>query len=312
MRIGIPAEIYPGETRVAATPETVKKLALAAATPSRCSPARARGASHPGRRVPGSRRGAVVQPGGHLRPVRHRPQGARPEAVRAAAAAAREHRSSACSAPHEGVEPLAQTGVTAFAMELLPRITRAQAMDVLSSQGNIAGYKAVIVAVQRVRPLHADADDRRRHGQGGARADPRRRRRRACRPSPPPSASARSSKPSTCGRPSRSRSSRSAPSSSKCRYRTRKKRAAETAGGYAREMSDDYKQRQAALIAERAKAADIVITTALIPGRPAPLLITRGHGQGDEARFGHRRPGRQAGRQLRAQRGGPRRRHNTA
>ena len=52
------------------------------------------------------------------------------------------------------------------------------------------------------------------------------------------------------------------------------KRAAETAGGYAREMSDDYKRRQSALIAERAKAADIIITTALIPGRPAPVLVT--------------------------------------
>src|SRR4030095_1881190 len=51
------------------------------------------------------------------------------------------------------------------------------------------------------------------------------------------------------------------------------KRSAETSGGYAREMSDDYKRRQAALIAERAKAADIVITTALIPGRPAPVLL---------------------------------------
>ena len=51
-------------------------------------------------------------------------------------------------------------------------------------------------------------------------------------------------------------------------------KAQETAGGYAREMSDDYKRRQAALIAERAKAADIVITTALIPGRPAPVLVT--------------------------------------
>jgi NAD(P) transhydrogenase subunit alpha len=52
------------------------------------------------------------------------------------------------------------------------------------------------------------------------------------------------------------------------------KKAAETAGGYAREMSDDYRARQAALIAERSKAADIVITTALIPGRPAPVLVT--------------------------------------
>jgi NAD(P) transhydrogenase subunit alpha len=52
------------------------------------------------------------------------------------------------------------------------------------------------------------------------------------------------------------------------------KKAQESAGGYAREMSDDYKRRQAALISERAKAADIVITTALIPGRPAPVLVT--------------------------------------
>src|SRR4030095_13725250 len=52
------------------------------------------------------------------------------------------------------------------------------------------------------------------------------------------------------------------------------KKAQESAGGYAREMSDDYKRRQAALIAERAKAADIVITTALVPGRPAPVLLT--------------------------------------
>lgn len=54
------------------------------------------------------------------------------------------------------------------------------------------------------------------------------------------------------------------------------KRRAETAGGYAREMSEEYKQRQAALIDERARAADIVITTALIPGRPAPLLLREG------------------------------------
>jgi NAD(P) transhydrogenase subunit alpha len=51
------------------------------------------------------------------------------------------------------------------------------------------------------------------------------------------------------------------------------RKAQETAGGYAREMSDDYKRRQAALIAERAQAADIVITTALVPGRPAPVLL---------------------------------------
>ena len=65
---------------------------------------------------------------------------------------------------------------------------------------------------------------------------------------------------------------RSAPSSSRCALSDEETKAQESAGGYAREMSDDYKRRQAALIAERAKAADIVITTALIPGRPAPML----------------------------------------
>ena len=60
-------------------------------------------------------------------------------------------------------------------------------------------------------------------------------------------------------------------------------------------MSDDYKQRQAALIAERAKAADIVITTALIPGRPAPMLVTEDTVAGHEAGLGHRRHGGEQG-----------------
>ena len=64
-----------------------------------------------------------------------------------------------------------QPASPAFALEWLPRITRAQAMDVLSSQANIAGYKAVMLAAARIRPLHADADDGGRHGQGRARAD---------------------------------------------------------------------------------------------------------------------------------------------
>ena len=96
MRIGIPAEIYPGETRVAATPETVKKL------------------------MAGGRHSVVVQSGAGQGAFGRQPA----DGLRVAAA-----------------------GITAFALELLPRITRAQTMDVLSSQGNIAGYKAVLVAV---------------------------------------------------------------------------------------------------------------------------------------------------------------------
>src|SRR5699024_5697779 len=145
---------------------------------------------------------------------------------------------------------------------------RAQSMDVLSSQGNIAGYKAVLVAAYEygrfmpmlmtaagtvkagrvlvlgagVAGLQAIAPASRR-GDGIEAVDER---------------PAGKEQGETLGA-----KFVDGPLSDE------EKRLAETSGGYAREMSDDYKQRQAALIAERAKAADIVITTALIPGRPA-------------------------------------------
>ena len=83
---------------------------------------------------------------------------------------------------------------------------------------------------------------------------------------------------------------------------------AETAGGYAKEMSDDYKAKQAALIAETIKKQDIVITTALIPGRPAPVLVSEEMVKSDEAGLGHRRSRGRAGRQLPAVRAGQDRR----
>ena len=75
---------------------------------------------------------------------------------------------------------------------------------------------------------------------------------------------------------------------------------AETAGGYAKEMSAEYRAKQAALVASHIAKQDIVITTALIPGRPAPKLVTPGHGRIHEARLGHRRSGGRARRQCRA------------
>ena len=78
----------------------------------------------------------------------------------------------------ESIGKLAEAGVDAFAMEFLPRISRAQAMDVLSSQANLAGYKAVIDAAAAVRPRHADDDDGRRHHRACARARDGRGRRR--------------------------------------------------------------------------------------------------------------------------------------
>ena len=187
-------------------------------------------------------------------------------------------------------------------MELLPRITRAQAMDVLSSQGNIAGYKAVILAANeygRFMPMLMTAAGTVKAarvlvlgaGVAGLQAIATAKRLGAVieafdvRPAVKEQVESLGAK------------------FVEVALSDEEKRAAETSGGYAREMSDDYKQRQAALIAERAKAADIVITTALIPGRPAPVLVTDDTVAGHEARLGHRRPGRQAGRQLRRQRG---------
>ena len=175
--------------------------------------------------------------------------------------------------PHLGVEPLAQSGITAFAMELLPRISRAQAMDVLSSQGNIAGYKAVILAANeygRFMPMLMTAAGTVKAarvlilgaGVAGLQAIATAKRLGAVieafdvRPAVKEQVESLGAK------------------FVEVTLSEEEKRSAETSGGYAREMSDDYKQRQAALIAERAKAADIVITTALIPGRPAPLLVT--------------------------------------
>ena len=175
--------------------------------------------------------------------------------------------------PHLGVDSLAQTGVTAFAMELLPRISRAQAMDVLSSQGNIAGYKAVILAANeygRFMPMLMTAAGTVKAarvlvlgaGVAGLQAIATAKRLGAVIEAFDVRPAVKEQVESLGAR------------FVEVALSDEEKRSAETSGGYAREMSEDYKQRQAALIAERAKAADIVITTALIPGRPAPLLIT--------------------------------------
>jgi NAD(P) transhydrogenase subunit alpha len=170
------------------------------------------------------------------------------------------------------MEKLADTGVTAFALESVPRITRAQAMDVLSSQANIAGYKAVLLAANeygRFMPMLMTAAGTVKAarvlilgaGVAGLQAIATARRLGAIveafdvRPAAKEQVESLGAK------------------FVEVPVSDAEKAAAETAGGYAREMSDEYKRQQAALIDERARAADIVITTALIPGRPAPVLI---------------------------------------
>jgi len=172
-----------------------------------------------------------------------------------------------------GVEALARSGVTGFALERLPRISRAQSMDVLSSQANIAGYKAVILAANeygRFMPMLMTAAGTVKAarllvlgvGVAGLQAIATAKRLGAVIEASDVRPSVKDQVESLGGKwvdvP----------------YETDEERQiAEGVGGYARPMPPAWMQRQGAIIAERCKQMDIVVTTALIPGRPAPKLI---------------------------------------
>ena len=273
MRIGVPAEIRPGETRVAATPETVKKLSAksevrvqagaGAGASIRDADYQAAGAAIVGTaaeaydadivlkvRAPAENEVALLKQGstliGLLEPF---------DAARLQAIAAR--------------------GVTGFAMELLPRtLSRGQSMDVLSSQANIAGYKAVILAaaetgrffpmlmtaagtVKAARVLVLGA------GVAGLQAIATAKRLGA-------TIEASDVRPAV----------KEQVESLGAKYvdvpflTDEEREIAQGKGGYARPMPADWMRRQAEAVHQRATQADVVITTALIPGRPAPRLIS--------------------------------------
>lgn len=270
MRIGIPAETRPGETRVAATPETVKKLA--------------------------ARHTIVVQAGAGL-------HAAAPDAAFEAAGAVIVDAPGAFGAdlvlkvrspaahelammrrdavlvgmldPFDGenLAALATAGITAFALEAAPRITRAQSLDVLSSQANIAGYKAILLAANtygRFMPMLMTAAGTVKAarvlimgvGVAGLQAIATAKRLGAVIEAsdvrPPVKEQVESLGAKFIDVP----------------YETDEEREiAAGSGGYARAMPADWMRRQAQLVHERAKLADIIITTALIPGRRAPVLI---------------------------------------
>lgn len=168
-------------------------------------------------------------------------------------------------------QALAGAGVTAFAMELVPRISRAQSMDVLSSQANIAGYRAVLDAQEyygRSMPLMMTAAGTvpaakvfvMGVGVAGLQAIATARRLGAV-------VSATDVRPAT-------EEQVKSLGAEFVAVKNDEFLQAQTAGGYAREMSAEYKKEQAVLIAQTITKQDIVITTALIPGRPAPVLIT--------------------------------------
>ena len=172
----------------------------------------------------------------------------------------------------EAVAAMARAGLSTFAMELMPRITRAQSMDVLSSQANLAGYQAVIeaaVVYDRAMPMMMTAAGTipaakvfvMGAGVAGLQAIATARRLGAA-------VSATDVRPAA-------KEQVASLGAKFIAVEDDEFKAAETAGGYAKEMSADYQARQAALVAEHIAKQDIVITTALIPGRPAPQLVSR-------------------------------------
>ena len=176
--------------------------------------------------------------------------------------------------PHRAgdeLQAIAEAGLTSFAMELMPRITRAQSMDVLSSQANLAGYKAVLDAAGeygRAYPMLMTAAGRINPAQvlvmgagvAGLQAIATARRLGAVVHATDVRPAAKEQVESLGGK--------------FVAVEDEEFKQAETAAGYAKEMSGGYKKKQAALIAETLPKMDVVITTAAIPGRPAPKLIS--------------------------------------
>jgi NAD(P) transhydrogenase subunit alpha len=171
----------------------------------------------------------------------------------------------------ETIQKLASQGVSAFAMEFIPRISRAQAMDVLSSQANLAGYKAVLDAAAtfgRAMPMMMTAAGTIAParvfimgvGVAGLQAIATARRLGAI-------VTATDVRPAT-------KEQVVSLGASFVAVEDEEFKQAETTAGYAKPMSAEYQAKQAALVAEHIKKQDIVITTALIPGRKAPVLVT--------------------------------------
>ena len=270
MRVAVPCESEADEPRVAATPETVKKmLALGAEV--------------------------VVEPGAGAKSgfpdADYREAGASvaAEAAKDADVVLKVRRPSTeelsgykrgalvigIMDPHgnqKALQSLAKAGVAAFAMELMPRITRAQSMDVLSSQANLAGYRAVIDGAGeygRALPMMMTAAGTvpaarifvMGAGVAGLQAIATARRLGAV-------------VTATDVRPAAKEQVESL-GAKFIAVEDEEFKQAETAAGYAKEMSKEYQAKQAALVADHVKKQDIVITTALIPGRPAPRLISK-------------------------------------
>jgi H+-translocating NAD(P) transhydrogenase subunit alpha len=270
MRISVARERDPAEPRVAATPETVKKMkALGADVAVEPGAGIKSGIRDEDYSAAGAAVGADAMTNADIvlkvrRPNEAELAGCKPGAL--VIAIMDPFGNDAALAA------MAKAGITAFAMELLPRITRAQAMDVLSSQANLAGYRAVIDGAAeygRALPMMMTAAGTvpaakvfvMGAGVAGLQAIATARRLGAI-------------VTATDVRPAAKEQVASL-GAKFVAVEDEEFKQAETAGGYAKEMSKAYQAKQAALVAEHIKKQDIVITTALIPGRPAPRLISR-------------------------------------
>ena len=272
MIIGIPRETRAGESRVAATPETVKKLAASgkhelvveagAGTPSSIPDAEFQAA--------GARIGSASEALGAdiVLKVRVPTSDELPKLKRGAMLIGLLNPFDSA-----GLQTCAGSGVSGYALEWLPRITRAQSMDVLSSQANIAGYKAVMIAADtysRFMPMLMTAAGTVRAarvlilgvGVAGLQAIATAKRLGAV-------IEASDVRPSVKDQVE----SLGAKWVDVPYANDEERQIAEGVGGYARPMPPEWMARQAGIIHERCKSVDILITTALIPGRPAPKLI---------------------------------------
>ncbi|WP_454693921.1 Re/Si-specific NAD(P)(+) transhydrogenase subunit alpha [Achromobacter aegrifaciens] len=272
MHIGIPKETRDGETRVAATPETVKKY-----VGGKHTVVVERGAGTAARYLDEAYEAA----GATLGTAQDALGAELVMKVRAPSAAELPQMKSGAVVigmldpfDAEGIQQMAAAGLTGFALEAAPRITRAQSLDVLSSQANLAGYKAVLLAAHhygRLIPMMMTAAGTLKAaravvlgtGVAGLQAIATAKRLGAVVEASDVRPAAREQVESLGAK------------FIDVPFETDEEREiAQGTGGYARPMPPAWMARQAALVSERCKQADIVITTALIPGRPAPTLVS--------------------------------------
>ncbi|MGA0603317.1 Re/Si-specific NAD(P)(+) transhydrogenase subunit alpha [Caulobacter sp. KR2-114] len=271
-QVAVTKERHPGETRVALSPDAVKKLVAQGLTVVVETGAGV-GAAFPDSEyaAAGASIAADAQAtlaGADIALMVRAPDAAQTAALKSGATLV------ALLNPYQNKDALAalaQAGVTAYAMEFVPRITRAQVMDALSSQANLAGYRAVIEAAEaygRALPMMMTAAGTVAAakvfimgvGVAGLQAIATARRLGAV-------VTATDVRPAT-------KEQVESLGAKFLAVEDEEFKNAQTAGGYAKEMSAEYQAKQAALVSTHIAKQDIVITTALIPGRPAPKLVS--------------------------------------